>query len=60
MKENNEVFYEITSKGKMYIAFFEILNDKTIVKEEKEFIELFEKFYARYINLLEKDKRRNN
>ena len=53
MKENNKVFYEITPKGKMYKAFFEILNDKTIAKEEKEFIELFEKFYARYINHLE-------
>ena len=53
MKENNDVFYDITPKGKMYMAFFETLNNKLIVKEEKEFIELFEKFYSKYINHLE-------
>ena len=58
MKENNDVFYDITPKGKMYMAFFETLNNKLIVKEEKELIELFEKFYIRYINLLEETKKK--
>ena len=58
MKENNDVFYDITPKGKMYMAIFETLNNKLIVKEEKELIELFEKFYIRYINLLEETKKK--